>query len=125
MSAVFCETKILEIIISKRLCLINSSFNERREMDFSDDSSRGSSSKSSSKSNRNGSEKGASSSKNLIAKKSCTVTSEQIEQFCAVTGNNRAALYVCISTNFYNNLIYVQGVLKRLLATSLKHVTET
>jgi len=93
-------------------------------MDFSDDSSRGSSSKSSSKSNRNGSEKGASSSKNS-AKKSCTVTSEQIEQFCAVTGNNRAALYMCIFTNFSNVLIYVQGVLKRLLATSLKHVTET
>jgi len=71
-------------------------------MDFSDDSSRGSSSKSSSKSNRNGSDKGASSSKNSTAKKSCTVTSEQIEQFCAVTGNNTP---FCVYFNYFSNIV--------------------
>lgn len=54
-------------------------------MDLSDDSSRGSSSRSSRSKSRSGSEKSASSkSKN----KTCTVTSEQIEQFCAVTGTD-------------------------------------
>lgn len=53
-------------------------------MDLSDDSSRGSSSKSSRSKSQSGSEKSAKS--NNSKSKSCTVTSEQIEQFCAVTG---------------------------------------
>jgi hypothetical protein len=50
-------------------------------MDLSDDSSRGSSSKSSRSKSQSGSEKSAKSKS-----KSCVVTREQIEQFCAVTG---------------------------------------
>ncbi len=55
-------------------------------MDLSDDSSRGSSSKSSRSKSQSGSEKSASSKSNNSKNKPCTVTSEQIEQFCAVTG---------------------------------------
>ena len=50
-------------------------------MDLSDDSSRGSSSKSNKSKSQSGSEKSAKSKS-----KSCVVTREQIEQFCAVTG---------------------------------------
>ncbi|EFX89353.1 hypothetical protein DAPPUDRAFT_190703 [Daphnia pulex] len=51
-------------------------------MDLSDDSSRGSSSKSSRSKSQSGSEKSAKSKS-----KSCVVTRQQIEQFCAVTGS--------------------------------------
>lgn len=52
-------------------------------MDLSDDSSRGSSSKSSRSKSKSGSEKSVKSNSKT---KACIVTSEQIEQFCAVTG---------------------------------------
>lgn len=80
-------------------------------MDLSDDSSRGSSSKSSQSKSRSGSEKSAKSKA-----KSCIVTREQIEQFCAVTGSTEDVAQTLIEA--------CRGNLERAVDMHMEGLTE-